>query len=68
MKCQAMDAAAQASTTTQNPVKPIGQHKLDIVTEPENSIYTNPQIFPTEKLHQTILAFKPVSFIYLYIC
>ncbi|GJQ82188.1 hypothetical protein Trydic_g6016 [Trypoxylus dichotomus] len=60
MKCQGIDGAAPVASATAQ--KPIGQHKLDVITEPENTLYANQQIFPTEKLHQAILAFRPNSY------
>lgn len=59
MKCQAMDTSSTVTTEVPIPQKPFGENKL--VTEPENTIYANQQTFPTEKLHQAILAFRPVS-------
>ncbi|KAI4464390.1 zinc finger protein [Holotrichia oblita] len=59
MKCQNLDASPP-STPPPIPQKHIiSQNKLDLVSEPENTMYANQQIFPTEKLQQAILAFRP---------
>lgn len=33
----------------------------DTISDPENSVFANQQTFDPEKLHQAILAFRPVS-------
>lgn len=60
MKCQNLDASPPPPPSP-TPQKHLSQNKLDLVTEPENTMYANQQIFPTEKLQQAILAFRPVS-------
>lgn len=58
-KCAAMDAPALPKPQpTPPPLE--DHHKLDGITDPENTIYANQQSFDADKLHQAILAFRPV--------
>lgn len=47
-------------TTTPPPPPPQEIHKHDGFADPENTIYANQQTFDADKLHQAILAFRPV--------
>lgn len=59
-KCAALDSRYTAQTS---PIKPTTSTPpgLDLMTDPDNTLYANQQSFDPQKLHQAILAFRPVS-------
>lgn len=61
-KCAMMETPQQRP----QPVAPQieDHHKLDGITDPENTIYANQQTFDADKLHQAILAFRPVRHVH----
>lgn len=64
-KCASMETRLTPTTpsqltTTNRPSTAVNNNK-DGVVDPENSLYANQQSFDAEKLHQAILAYRPVG-------
>lgn len=65
-KCAAMEVPSFAPPpTTPKPTSPPPeeQYKIEGISDPDNTIYANQQTFNPDKLHQAIIAFRPVRFL-----
>lgn len=62
-KCASVEARPAQPLPTQpiTTMRPLTtSNNKDGVSDPENSLYANQQSFDAEKLHQAILAYRPV--------